>query len=72
MRREGGGRVRRQPTSQDDGSVRCSQLFVTEGEGGLAWRRTDCRALHLFKRGDRLPWLFHAAFFVGVDCDSAS
>ena len=32
MRREGGGRVRRQPTSQDDGSVRCLRLFVTEGE----------------------------------------
>jgi hypothetical protein len=46
--------VRRQPTSQDDGSVRCLQLLVTEGAGGgLLWRK-DFRALHLFKRGDRL------------------
>ena len=30
------------------------QLFVTEGAGGgLPWRK-DCRALNLFKRGDRL------------------
>ena len=37
------------------------QLFVMEGGGGgLAWRK-DCRALHLFKRGDRLQYVISHA-----------
>jgi hypothetical protein len=50
----GAGGLFQRPARMTGAPVSFLQLFATEGpEEGLPWRK-DCRALNLFKQGDRL------------------